>query len=203
PYPPPFPYTTLFRSASDNVLRAGLTPKKVDADEVLQCVSITAAPPLRVAPERQNPTSVAYYASVDDFELAVTELTDPALPHAPPRPVPGSGPRILLGLGGETVLSTAAGTHRLRAGPAVLVPATERPARAQGDVRFAQASVPRAQRRPLRRSGGGADPPPARARAPPGSPRRSRSPGCRRRPGRRPAARRPPAARRRGRSCRP
>lgn len=129
-------------AASDNVLRAGLTPKKVDADEVLQCVSVTAAPPLRVAPERQNPTSVAYYAPVDDFELAVTELTDPALPDAPPRPVPGSGPRIVLGLEGETVLSTAAGTHRLRAGQAVFVPAAEGPLQAHGDGRFAQASVP-------------------------------------------------------------
>src|SRR5699024_1882183 len=37
-------------ATSDNVLRAGLTPKKVDAEEVLQCMSVVAAPPVRVAP---------------------------------------------------------------------------------------------------------------------------------------------------------
>ncbi|MGP9538138.1 mannose-6-phosphate isomerase, class I [Brachybacterium sp. AOP43-C2-M15] len=153
-------------AASDNVLRAGLTPKKIDADEVLQCVSVTAAPPLRVAPERQNPTSLAYYAPVDDFELAVTELPAPEL-SAPvgaeptgaeragvrvgetapggaehPRPVPGSGPRIVLGLDGEITLVTAHGTHGLRAGQAVFVPAGAGALRAHGVGRFAQASVP-------------------------------------------------------------
>src|SRR5699024_1531368 len=159
-------------AASDNVLRAGLTPKKVDADEVLQCVSVTAAPPLRVAPERQNPTSIAYYAPVDDFELAVTEVGAPGLeaaesgapgpdttgpgvpesgaadlgatasgdsadPAAESRPVPGSGPRIVLGLEGEILLETAHGSHELRAGQAVFVPAADGPLRARGRGRFA------------------------------------------------------------------
>lgn len=129
-------------AASDNVLRAGLTPKRIDADEVLQCVSVTATPPLRVAPERQNPTSIAYYAPVDDFELAVTELADP--PGAPiePHPIPGTGPRIVLGLGGATTLVTSAGSHPLRAGQAVFVPAADGPLRAWGAGSFAQASVP-------------------------------------------------------------
>ncbi|WP_193105211.1 mannose-6-phosphate isomerase, class I [Brachybacterium sp. FME24] len=127
-------------AASDNVLRAGLTPKKVDADEVLQCVSVTAAPPLRVAPERQNPTSVAYYAPVDDFELAITELTGSS-PQVP-RPIPGTGPRIVLGLDGEMTLETTAGTHALAAGQAVFIPAADGPLVASGAGRFAQASVP-------------------------------------------------------------
>ncbi|GAA4521199.1 mannose-6-phosphate isomerase, class I [Brachybacterium paraconglomeratum] len=129
-------------AASDNVLRAGLTPKRVDADEVLQCVSVTATPPLRVAPERQNPTSIAYYAPVDDFELAVTELTDPLGSPIEPHPIPGTGPRIVLGLGGATTLVTSAGSHPLRAGQAVFVPAADGPLRAWGAGSFAQASVP-------------------------------------------------------------
>lgn len=129
-------------ATSDNVLRAGLTAKRVDADEVLQCVSVTAAPPLRVAPERQNPTSIAYYAPVDDFELAVTELTDRPSPPVEPHPIPGSGPRIVLGLEGACTLVTASGTHPLRAGQAVFVPAADGPLRASGSGRFAQASVP-------------------------------------------------------------
>lgn len=129
-------------AASDNVLRAGLTPKKVDAEEVLQCVSVTAAPPLRVAPERQNSTSIAYYAPVDDFELAVTELDDPVGVDVAPHPVPGSGPRIVLGLSGETTLLTASGSHVLPPGRAVFVPAAEGLLHARGAGRFAQASVP-------------------------------------------------------------
>src|SRR5699024_11597134 len=109
---------------------------------VLQCVSPPAAPPPPVAPGRPRPTSVAYCAPVDDFELAVTELGDPAAPAEGARPVPGSGPRIVLGLEGETTLETATGSHVLRAGRAVFVPAADGPLRARGDGRFAQASVP-------------------------------------------------------------
>ena len=129
-------------AASDNVLRAGLTPKKVDADEVLQCVSVTAAPPLRVAPERQNPTSVAYYAPVDDFELSVTTL--PAGITAPDggHPVPGTGPRIILALEGTVTLRTAGGHRLLGAGDALLVPARAGALYAEGEGRFVQASVP-------------------------------------------------------------
>lgn len=151
-------------ATSDNVLRAGLTPKKVDADEVLQCVSVTAAPPLRVAPERQNPTSVAYYAPVDDFELAITQLppadgagagqsgagqsgaglsgAGTTGAGAGGHPIPGTGPRIVLALEGEMTLNTASGTHALPAGKAVFIPAADGPLTAHGAGRFAQASVP-------------------------------------------------------------
>jgi len=129
-------------ATSDNVLRAGLTAKKIDAEEVLQCVSVTAAPPLRVAAERQNLTSIAYYAPVDDFELAITELTDPVGTPVEPHPIPGSGPRIVLGLEGSMTLVAAGRPHALRAGQAVFVPAAEGPLRAWGSGTFAQASVP-------------------------------------------------------------
>lgn len=129
-------------ATGDNVLRVGLTSKKVHVDEVLQSVSVTATPPLRVAPERQNATSIAYYAPVDDFELAITQLADEA--GAPPKlhPVPGTGPRIVLGLEGETTLMTETGAHTLTAGRAVFVPAADGALRAGGVGRFAQASVP-------------------------------------------------------------
>ncbi|MFC0674722.1 mannose-6-phosphate isomerase, class I [Brachybacterium hainanense] len=129
-------------AASDNVLRAGLTPKRVDAEEMLQCVSVAAAPPLRVAPERQNATSVAYYAPVDDFELSVTTLADPPGVFGRRHPVPGTGPRIVLGLEGEVLLETDAGRQLLPAGRAVFVPAADGPLRAGGEGRFVQASVP-------------------------------------------------------------
>jgi mannose-6-phosphate isomerase len=129
-------------AASDNVLRAGLTVKKVDAHEALQCVSVTAAPPLRIAPERQTNTTVAYYAPVDDFELSVTTLEDPPGFYQPRHLIPGSGPRIVLGLEGEVLMETDSGRRTLAAGKAVLVPASDGPLRAGGAGRFVQASVP-------------------------------------------------------------
>src|SRR5699024_11352706 len=98
-------------AASDNVLRAGLTPKKVDADEVLQCVSVTAAPPLRVAPERQNPTSIAYYAPVDDSRHPFTGPGNGPNPAPSARPVPGSGPRTFPGREGGTTLGPRPGSR--------------------------------------------------------------------------------------------
>ena len=129
-------------ATSDNVLRAGLTPKKVDAEEVLQCMSVVAAPPVRVAPERQNGTSKAYYAPVDDYELAFTQLDDHGADAPARHPVPGSGPRILLGLDGQMTVESESDHAVLRAGRALFVPASEGRLHAGGHGRFVQASVP-------------------------------------------------------------
>lgn len=128
-------------AASDNVLRAGLTSKKVDAEEMLQCVSVIAAPPLRVAPERLTPWTVSYYAPTDDFELSMTTLADPE-DRAARRRIPGSGPRILLGIEGAVSVVTAAGTTAVRRGGAVFVPASSGEVQVTGRGRIVQASVP-------------------------------------------------------------
>jgi mannose-6-phosphate isomerase len=152
-------------AASDNVLRAGLTAKKVDADEMLQCVSVNAAPPLRVAPERQSEVTVAYYAPVDDFELTFTTLPtastdasttagedaydEPAAPagsggpaESPRHRIAGGGPRILLALEGEVQLHVAGRRLDLGAGEAAFVPAVDGPLEAAGRGRLVQACVP-------------------------------------------------------------
>ncbi|WP_114853276.1 mannose-6-phosphate isomerase, class I [Brachybacterium sp. YJGR34] len=128
-------------ASSDNVLRAGLTDKRIDAEEMLQCVSVAAAPPLRVAPEHQSTATVAYYAPVDDFELSITTLED--RPGIPPRHrLRGGGPRTLLGLSGEVRVESERSRHLLPAGRALFVPASDGQLRAGGTGRFAQASVP-------------------------------------------------------------
>lgn len=129
-------------AASDNVLRAGLTAKRVDADEMLQCVSVVAAPPLRVAPERLTPSTVAYYAPIDDFELTVTTLEDRPGSFLPRHVIPGTGPRIAMGLEGDLLLSSATGRRRIGRGRAVFVPAASGELRAGGAGRLVQASVP-------------------------------------------------------------
>ncbi|EYT48750.1 mannose-6-phosphate isomerase, class I [Brachybacterium muris] len=129
-------------AASDNVLRAGLTSKRVDAEEMLQCVSVVAAPPLRVAPERLTEHTLAYYAPVDEFELSMTTLEDPVGSFRRRHHVPGSGPRILLGLDGDLLIETESGRRGLARGQALLIPSADGAMRASGHGRFVQASVP-------------------------------------------------------------
>lgn len=84
-------------ASSDNVLRAGLTEKHVDAAELLRVISPEAAPPVRIAPERMSTVASTFYAPVDDFELTVMRLKDAnEWMRVPAR----SGPRTVLCLEG-------------------------------------------------------------------------------------------------------
>ena len=125
-------------ASSDNVLRAGLTPKHVDVREVLRNVDYVAAPPIRIGPETFHGATKVYYAPVDDFELSVTEIADEAT-----HPLPGRGPRILLCLGGEmTVSSVGDGVLTLRKGQAAFVPASDGRLDVYGVGTLIQADVP-------------------------------------------------------------
>lgn len=82
-------------ACSDNVLRAGLSPKHIDPAELLQTISLEPyAPQLITAPPIKN-QMVGYLAPVKDFLLARIllegEMELPAI----------AGPRILLCLSGE------------------------------------------------------------------------------------------------------
>ena len=125
-------------ASSDNVLRAGLTTKHVDVPAMLACVDYVAAPPVRPAPEYLSRATRAYYAPVDDFELLVTTV----VPQDGRVPVPGRGPRILLGLEGTTTVTTPAGSAELTRGRALFVGADERTLAVEGEGEFVQADVP-------------------------------------------------------------
>ena len=125
-------------ASSDNVLRAGLTTKHVDVPAMLACVDYVAAPPVRPAPEYLSRATRAYYAPVDDFELLVTTV----VPQDGRVPVPGRGPRILLGLEGTTTVTTSAGGAELSRGRALFVGADERALAVEGEGSFVQADVP-------------------------------------------------------------
>ena len=125
-------------ACSDNVLRAGLTPKHVDVDELLRNVDYVAAPPIRIAPETFHGATKVYYAPVDDFELSVTEISDDDL-----HPLPGRGPRILLCVGGDlAVESSSGGVLGLSRGQAAFVSAADGPLTVRGRGRLVQADVP-------------------------------------------------------------
>lgn len=125
-------------ASSDNVLRAGLTPKHVDVPELLRNVDYVAAPPIRIAPEVFHGATKVFYAPVDDFELSVTELADDE-----EHPLPGRGPRILLALAGElTVATSNDGILTLTKGQSAFVPASDGRLSVRGRGRLVQADVP-------------------------------------------------------------
>jgi mannose-6-phosphate isomerase len=125
-------------ASSDNVLRAGLTPKHVDVPELLRNVDYVAAPPIRVAPEVFHGATKVFYAPVDDFELSVTDLDDEA-----DHPLPGRGPRILLCLeGGVHIATSDDGALTLSRGQAAFVPAADGRLTVRGAGRLVQADVP-------------------------------------------------------------
>lgn len=127
-------------ASSDNVLRAGLTRKHIDVEELLRLVDCVAAPPIRIAPEVFNGVTRVFYAPVDDFELSVTDLDQDS--DSGWVSLPGRGPRIALCLDGEIKLRTAAHTLDLHRGHAVFITAEQGPVHVRGGGRLVQADVP-------------------------------------------------------------
>ncbi|MCG2800675.1 MAG: hypothetical protein L6311_01100 [Cellulomonas sp.] len=124
-------------ASSDNVLRAGLTPKHVDVPELLRNVDYVAAPPIRIAPEVAHGATKIFYAPVDDFLLSITTVDNGG------HPLPGRGPRIVLCLDGRVVLVRADGDSlELRRGQAAFVPCSDGALAIGGEGVLVQAGVP-------------------------------------------------------------
>jgi mannose-6-phosphate isomerase len=85
-------------ASSDNVLRAGLTNKHVDAAELVRITDFIPRPLPVVAPERDGPV-LSYRPGAAEFELAHVTLTTSDGQDWHDLPV--EGPRILLVLDGE------------------------------------------------------------------------------------------------------
>lgn len=125
-------------ASSDNVLRAGLTPKHIDIDELLRTVDYVPAPPLRIAPELFQEGTRVFYAPVDDFELSVTAIDDDVV-----HPMPGRGPRILLCIDGElTIAPPGEGSMTLHKGESLFAPFCDGALTARGRGTVVQADVP-------------------------------------------------------------
>lgn len=125
-------------ASSDNVLRAGLTPKHVDVDELLGTVDYAPALPNRIESEVLHGATMIFHPPVDDFVLSVTTVDDD-LAH----PLPGQGPRILLCLDGDlTIESLADGNVILGKGESLFAPASDGELTARGRGTVVQADVP-------------------------------------------------------------
>ncbi|AGL14680.1 mannose-6-phosphate isomerase, class I [Actinoplanes sp. N902-109] len=117
-------------AASDNVLRGGLTPKRVDVDELLRVLRFEVlADPVLPATE-VSPGVTTWKVPAREFALFRLDLG----PATPPLPLPPSGPRIVLGTKGEVYVAEAVdGTPvDVAAGHAAYIPAETGAATAAG-----------------------------------------------------------------------
>jgi mannose-6-phosphate isomerase len=104
-------------AASDNVLRGGLTPKRVDVSELLRLLryEVTENPVQR--PVDVAPGVVTWPVPVPDFALFRATASDAAIR------LPGRGPRIVLCTRGEVSVDDGLMPLRLRAGEGGFAPA--------------------------------------------------------------------------------
>lgn len=125
---------------SDNVVRAGLTSKHVDADLFLELSPFDGLPATRIAPEHPIPGVNLFRSPVEDFELAVATPGDSRARN--PLPVPGTGPRILVALAGNTQVKTRDETISLFRGEAAFVPDSDGQIVLAGQGKVAVVTVP-------------------------------------------------------------
>ena len=125
---------------SDNVIRAGLTSKHVDPELFLESATFDGLPPTRIAPEHPSGGINLFRSPVEDFELTVATPATPGA--ASPLHIPGTGPRVLVGLDGVTHVETLQGDAEVGRGQALFVPDSDGPIVLSGDGRVAQVSVP-------------------------------------------------------------
>jgi mannose-6-phosphate isomerase len=105
-------------AASDNVLRAGLTGKRVNVPELLEVLDFRPAPPHVLHAERDGALET-YPVPVPDFRLGRLALGEDTVA------LPGLGPQILLCIAGTARLRAAAGTVlELRRGESAYLPAS-------------------------------------------------------------------------------
>ena len=120
-------------AASDNVLRAGLTPKHVDVPELLEVTNFTPMPPPLWAAD-SDPRSTVLSPPVAEFELVVRTLDEPAT-------LPATA-QVVLCLQGTVDVATDGGTETLVAGDSVFVGADDGAISLRGPGRVAVGRTP-------------------------------------------------------------
>ena len=118
---------------SDNVLRAGLTSKHVDVDELLVASDLRPAAPALIQPRPSGPAERVYPTPAEEFRLSVIDL------QVGGRFTPQQGPEILLFLGEYARLRWPGGARTQRRGNAVFVPASVAEYEARGAGRLYRA----------------------------------------------------------------
>jgi mannose-6-phosphate isomerase len=118
---------------SDNVLRAGLTPKYIDIAELVANVRFTprAADTLLTQPE-QHGAELDFPIPVDDFAFSLHDL------GAIPASLSQQSAAILFCIEGEAQLENGGQTLILKPGESAFIPASDGPVNASGSGRLAR-----------------------------------------------------------------
>lgn len=124
-------------AASDNVLRAGLTPKHRDVEELLAITDFRPGPPPVTPPSEHADAFARFTPPAAEFELVVGR---PPLPD-----LPASGPRILLALDAEAEVHAGGVTQPVPRGRAVLLEHDDGPVTVTGPAWVALGAVPLAR----------------------------------------------------------
>jgi len=117
-------------ASSDNVLRGGLTPKRVDVDELLRVLRFEVLEDPILPATEVAPGVTTWQVPVREFALYRLDLT----PATPPLRLPAEGPRIVLGARGDVYVAEAVdGTPvEVTPGTAAYIPAETGPATVAG-----------------------------------------------------------------------
>jgi len=123
--------------SSDNVIRGGLTQKRIDVEEFLAIASHTAGSPVRPGLREDGLGWRVYDAAVGGFSLAYCEARND-------RRAEGAAPAILLCGAGRVRVETAGGEHlELERGQSCFVPAAANPYGVTGSGELFRAAAAR------------------------------------------------------------
>lgn len=127
-------------AASDNVLRGGLTPKRVDVDELLRVLRFEVLDEPLLPAVTVEPGVDTWDVPVPDFKLYRIELDG----TRPPVEVPAGGPRIVLCAAGTVFAGQSEDGTPVELGPgtAAYVPAAAGAIKVAGTGRVFVAAVP-------------------------------------------------------------
>ncbi|MBC7596145.1 MAG: mannose-6-phosphate isomerase, class I [Kineosporiaceae bacterium] len=127
-------------ASSDNVLRAGLTTKHINPEDLVRCLDKGMSRVARVTPEPWGFSTEVFSPDVDEFALSVTQCS-----YAEPDGtlLPSNGRRILVCTGGEVTLANELGERRnMQRGDAVYAGPEDGSLRIIGIGEVAQAYEP-------------------------------------------------------------
>jgi mannose-6-phosphate isomerase len=111
-------------AASDNVLRGGLTPKRVDVDELLRVLRFEVLDDPILPSTEPEPGITTWRVPAREFALYRVRLDGRRAPVT----VPAAGPRVILGTAGDIFVAEAHGTPvEIRPGAAAFAPADAGP----------------------------------------------------------------------------
>lgn len=118
---------------SDNVLRAGLTPKYIDIPELVANVKFEAKPAAELLTQPvKNGSELDFPIPVDDFAFSLHDLS------AQPTAIAQQSAAILFCLEGEAVLSKGEESLTLKPGESAFISAAESPVQVSGNGKLAR-----------------------------------------------------------------